>query len=80
MALQTILENIKDNLESIAPTLAVILIIMAGFVYGFAQIQPGESRGKYTNIAFNLLVGGVIIMAITFGASVITNTAKGILT
>ncbi len=80
MALQTILEGIQGSLSSIAPTLSVILIILSGIIYGFAQMQPAEARGKYTTAAVSMFIGGVIIAAISVAAPAIASTSQGILT
>lgn len=80
MAVQTILEGIQGSLASIAPALAVILIILSGMLYGFAQMQPAEARGKYTTAAVSMFIGGVIIAAISAAASAIASTSQGILT
>lgn len=79
MSLQTILEGIQGSLSSIAPTLSVILIILSGIIYAFAQIQPADSRGRYTTIAISIFIGGVIIAAISAAAQGIASTSQGIL-
>ncbi len=79
MALQSILEGIQGTLSSIAPTLAVILIILSGIIYAFAQMQPADARGKYTTAAISIFVGGVIIAAIAAAAQGIASTSQGIL-
>ncbi len=80
MAVQTILEGMQGSLMSIAPALSVILIILGGMLYGFAQMQPAEARGKYTTAAVSMFVGGVIIAAISTAATAIASTSQGILT
>lgn len=79
MSLQTILEGIQGSLSSIAPTLAIILIILSGIIYAFAQVQPAEARGKYTTAAISMFIGGVIIAAITVAAPNIAQVSQGIL-
>ena len=79
MALQTILEDIRATLSTVAPTLSVILIILSAMLFAFAQMQPAEARGKYTTAAISMFVGGVIIAAIAYAAQGIAATAQGIL-
>lgn len=79
MALQSILEGIQGTLSSIAPTLSIILIILSGIIYAFAQMQPADARGKYTTAAISIFVGGVIIAAISAAAQGIASTSQGIL-
>jgi type IV secretory pathway VirB2 component (pilin) len=79
MALESILAGIQGTLSNIAPTLSVILIILSGIVYAFAQMQPAEARGKYTTAAISIFVGGVIIAAISAAAPAIASTSQGVL-
>jgi hypothetical protein len=79
MSFQSILDGIQGSLSAAAPTISVILIILAGFAFGFAQLQPAEARGKYTSIAISLFVGGVIVAAVALAASSIALTSEGLL-
>ncbi|MDD5337497.1 MAG: hypothetical protein PHS02_03350 [Candidatus ainarchaeum sp.] len=79
MSLQSILEEIQGTLSTIAPALSVILIILSGMLYAFAQMQPAEVRGKYTTYAISMFIGGVIIAAITVAAPMIAQKSQGIL-
>lgn len=79
MALQTILQDIQNTLTSIAPTLSIILIILSGMLYAFAQMQPAETRGKYITTAISMFIGGLIIAAITYAAQTIATVSQHIL-
>ncbi|MEW6528316.1 MAG: hypothetical protein AB1391_00355 [Candidatus Micrarchaeota archaeon] len=79
MSLQLILEGIRGSLSTIAPTLSVILIILSGIVYAFAQMQPADARGKYITVAISMFIGGVIIAAISYSAQNISTASQGIL-
>ncbi|MBU0586236.1 hypothetical protein KJ780_01875 [Candidatus Micrarchaeota archaeon] len=79
MSLQSILEQIQGSLSSMAPTISIILIILAGITYAFAQMQPAESRGKYTTAAISMLIGGIVIAAIAAAAQGIASTSQTIL-
>jgi predicted membrane protein len=76
MSLEIVLSNIKDTLQNIAPIVSTILVILAGFVYGFSQLQPAEQRGRYIHISLGLLIGGIIIAAVSVGAEMITSVAQ----
>ena len=75
IGIETTLTNISSLLETIAPILSIILIILSGIVYGLAQAQPPEVRGKWQNTAISLFVGGVILIAIAGSATIIRDTA-----
>ena len=58
----------------------IFLIILGGIVYGLAQTQPGESRGKWQTIALSMIVGGIIVGAIAGAATLIQQQSSGLLT
>ncbi len=74
-----IVAGVKLTLESIAPVLSVILIIAGGIVYGVAQTQPAEVRGKWQSLAVSMFVGGIIIAVIAGGAELIKNNSMKII-
>jgi len=79
MSLVDILTGIKMALEEIAPALSIILIVSGGIVYGIAQTQPAELRGKWQSFALGLFVGGIIIGAIAGGAQLIRDKSLQII-
>lgn len=74
--IEILLSNIRDTLINIYPILSVILIILSGIMYGMAQMQPAEQRGKWQTTAIGLLLGGIIIAAIGFSADKIFEVGK----
>ena len=79
IGLETTITNIGSFLQSIAPTVSIILIILGGLTYGLAQMQPPESRGKWQTTAINLVIGGIIIGAIVGAAGLIQETSENLL-
>jgi len=77
--LEIVASNIASLLSTLAPTIALILVLAGGITYGLAQTQPGETRGKWQTIAIGMIVGGVIVMAITGAAALITETSANLL-
>lgn len=75
IGIETTLTNISSFLETIAPTLSLILILLGGIAYGLAQTQPPETRGKWQTTAISLVIGGVILIAIVGAATIIRDTA-----
>ncbi len=74
--IEVLLSNIRDTLITIYPILSVILIILSGIVYGMAQTQPAEQRGKWQTTAISILIGGIIIAAIGFSADKIFEVGR----
>ena len=79
IGLEVVASNIGSFLSAIAPVISLILIILGGIVYGLAQTQPADSRGKWQTTAIGLIIGGIIVMAITGAASFILEQSGGLL-
>lgn len=77
---ETLLSSWQTILSNIAPIISVILIVLGGIVYGVAQAQPGEGRGKWQTAALAMLIGGIIVAAIAGAAVLIRDTSMRILT
>jgi hypothetical protein len=52
---------------------------MGGIVYGLAQTQPADMRGKWQTAAISMFIGGVIIAVVTGAANLIQSTSAGAL-
>ena len=78
--IETLLTSISDLLTTIGPTISLIMLLLAGIVYAFAQMQPPESRGKWITTAMGLFVGGIIVAAVVGGATIIRDTSMQLLT
>lgn len=77
---ETLLSSWQTILSNVAPIISVILIVIGGIVYGVAQTQPGESRGKWQAAALAMLIGGIIVAAIAGAAVLIRDTSMKLLT
>ena len=77
---ETLLSSWQTILSNIAPIISVILIVLGGIVYGVAQTQPGEQRGKWQTAALAMLICGIIVAAIAGAAVLIRDTSMKILT
>ena len=79
VGLEVAASNIASFLSVIAPIISLILIILGGIVYGVAQTQPGESRGKWQAVGISMVVGGLIVGAIAGAAVFIQEQSSGLL-
>jgi hypothetical protein len=79
IGLEVAASNIADLLTTIAPIIALILIILGGIVYGIAQTQPPDIRGKWQTAAISMIVGGIIVGAISGAATLIESTSSNLL-
>jgi hypothetical protein len=79
IGLEVTASNIANFLETIAPVISLILIILGGIIFGVAQTQPPETRGKWQTSALSMVVGGLIVGAIAGAATIIQSTSAGLL-
>jgi hypothetical protein len=79
IGLETTATNIATFLTNIAPVISLILLVLGGIVYGLAQAQPPETRGKWQNTAISMMIGGVIVAAIAGAATLLVSTSAGLL-
>ncbi len=67
----------SHEFSTIGTGLSVLLIILGGIIYGLAQTQPAESRGKWQSAAMGLIIGG-IVMAVIVGTAYYISNAAGV--
>jgi len=79
IGLETTATNIATFLTNIAPVISLILLLLGGIVYGVAQTQPPDTRGKWQTTAISMMIGGVIVAAIAGAASLLVSTSSGLL-
>lgn len=80
IGLEVVASNIAAFLQNIAPVISIILIVLGGIVYGLAQAQPADMRGKWQTAAISMLIGGIIIAVIAGAAELIQQTSSQALT
>ncbi len=74
------LTGVQTDLTAVGFAFSIILIVLGGLVYGFAQMQPSDQRGKYITAAYGMIIGGIVVAAITGGADAISKTSQTLLT
>lgn len=79
IGLEVAASNIAAFLSTIAPVISLILIILGGILYGVAQTQSPDTRGKWQTAALGMVVGGIIVGAIAGAASFIQEQSTGLL-
>ncbi len=77
---ETLLSSWLEVMKSAGVTLSLLLIIVGGLVYGLAQLQPGDTRGRWQSTALGLFIGGVLIAAIIGAAELIQTISSNLLT
>ena len=79
IGLEILASNIEQFLLAIGPVISIILIVLGGIVYGLAQTQPADMRGKWQTAAISMFIGGIIIAVVTGAADLIQSTSAGLL-
>ena len=79
VGLEVAASNIAGFLSTIAPVISLILLVLGGIVYGIAQTQPPDIRGKWQTAAISMLIGGLIVGAIAGAASFIQEQSSTLL-
>jgi hypothetical protein len=69
--IETLLSSWLETLKSAGTMISMLLIILGGLMYGIAQLQPGETRGKWQTTGIAIVVGGILIAAILGAADLI---------
>ncbi|MEM2963461.1 MAG: hypothetical protein QXW70_00295 [Candidatus Anstonellales archaeon] len=77
--IETLLAGIQATLTNIGPVISLILIVLGGIVYGVAQTQPSEVKGRWQSVAIGMIVGGIIVAAILGAAVIIRDTSLKLL-
>ncbi|HIH22855.1 TPA: hypothetical protein HA238_03950 [Candidatus Micrarchaeota archaeon] len=77
---ESLLTGISTTLKSVGGILSLILIVLAGIVYGLSNTQPAEVRGKWQTVAVGLFVGGMIMAAVVMSAGAIQEESSKLLT
>ena len=79
IGLEILASSIEQFLLTIGPVISIILIVLGGIVYGLAQTQPADMRGKWQTAAISMFIGGVIIAVVTGAADLIQSTSAAAL-
>ncbi len=79
IGLEILASSIEQFLLTIGPVISIILIVLGGIVYGLAQTQPADMRGKWQTAAISMFIGGIIIAVVTGTADLIQSTSAAAL-
>ena len=76
--IETLLSSWLETLKSAGTMISMLLIIVGGLLYGIAQLQPGETRGKWQTTGIAIVVGGILIAAILGAADLIQEISSNL--
>jgi hypothetical protein len=71
------LTDIQGQIESIIPVVAVMMIVLAGLIYGIGQVMGAEMRGRAAVWAQALLIGAILGLVIAAMAGPLVGLFSG---
>jgi ABC-type transport system involved in cytochrome c biogenesis permease component len=71
------LNSIKSQIESIIPVVALMMIVLAGLIYGIGQVMGAEMRGRAAVWAQALLIGAILGLVIAAMAGPLVGLFSG---
>jgi hypothetical protein len=60
VSLSDSLTSIQTQIEAIIPVVALMMIVLAGLIYGIGQVMGAEMRGRSAVWAQALLIGAIL--------------------
>lgn len=75
--LSSSLDNIKTQILTIVPVVSLMMIVLAGLIYGIGQVMGAEIRGRSAVWAQALLIGAILGLLIAALADPLVNLFKG---
>lgn len=69
LQIMTQLTEIKMVLSQIGPALSGILFIVAGIFYAVGQMLPPDKKAQFHTTAVNVLIGAVVVGALSFASA-----------
>lgn len=76
----TVLNNIGALLGHIAPLLSAALFILAGIFYAIGQIMPPDKKAAFHTTSVNIIIGAVVLSALSLAATGLANVSTQLLT
>ena len=71
------LNSIKTQIEAIIPVVSLMMIVLAGLIYGIGQVMGAEIRGRSAVWAQALLIGAILGLLIAALAGPLVNLFSG---
>lgn len=71
------LKSIQSQIEAIIPVVSLMMIVLAGLIYGIGQVMGAEIRGRSAVWAQALLIGAILGLLIAALAGPLVNLFSG---
>lgn len=74
------LNQVKAVLGQLGPALSAMLFITAGIFYAIGQMLPPDKKAHFQAAAINIIIGAVVVGALSFASSSLALSSTQILT
>jgi hypothetical protein len=74
------LNQVKTVLGQLGPALSAMLFIVAGIFYAIGQMLPPDKKAHFQAAAINIIIGAVVVGALSFASSSLALSSTHILT
>lgn len=75
--LSTSLSSIRDSISNLIPVVSLMMIVLAGLIYGIGQVMGAEIRGRSAVWAQALLIGAILGLVIAAMAQPLVDLFSG---
>lgn len=65
----------KTVLGQLGPALSAMLFILAGIFYAIGQMLPPDKKANFHTVAINIIIGAVVVAALSFAATGLANAS-----
>jgi hypothetical protein len=74
------LDQVKTVLGQLGPALSAMLFIVAGIFYAIGQMLPPDKKAHFQAAAINIIIGAVVVGALSFASTSLALSSTHILT
>jgi hypothetical protein len=67
-------------LTQIATVLSICMFILAGIFYAIGQIMPPDKKAAFHSTSVNIVIGAIVLSALSFAATGLAGSASHLLT
>jgi hypothetical protein len=74
-----IIDQVRLVLMQVGPALSAMLFVVAGIIYALGQILPPDKKAQFHTTAVNIIIGAIVVGALSFASSSLASASTHIL-
>ena len=79
LQIMPLISGVRSILAQVGPALSAMLFIIAGVFYAFGQILPPEKKAQFHTTAINVIIGAIVIAALSFASTSLASASTQLL-